>query len=199
MTVIYTKHERILLYIILGFLLFNSFFKPPKNTIIKQPKVRIIRDTIWQTKIDSFPVQTIKYQKVYVHKNSPTKIVNDTIFIKDTTNFITANIYKDTLNNTELEIYSYNLVKGKLLDSNISYKLKVPKEVRITKTITHPKSYKSGLFLFSEIGGNINKFNNISLGMQYNRKGKWFTSYRLNINQLHQPTHNIGVGFRLFN
>jgi len=194
------KTEKVLLYVIIGLLITHLFWKK-KNTTTKnqQPKITIVRDTVWQTKIDTFKVQTVKYKKVYVHKNDVTKIIKDTVFIKDTTNYIAAKIYRDTLNNTDVEIYSYNLVNGKLLDSNLSYKLKVPREITITKTIEYPKTYRSGLYLFSEVGGNTQQFDNLSLGLQYNRKGKWFASYRVNLNQSNQPSHNIGFGYRLFN
>ncbi|CAM1350117.1 protein kinase family protein [Tenacibaculum halocynthiae] len=193
------KTNSIILVGILLLLLINLFSRRTNKTTIEKPKITIVRDTVWQTKIDTFKVQTVKYKKVYVHKNDITKIIKDTIFIKDTTNFVAAKIYRDTLNNTDVEIYSYDLVKGKLLDSQLSYKLKVPREITITKTIEHPKTYRSGLYLFSEVGGNGQKFDNLSLGIQYNRKGKWFASYRLNVNQFSQPTHNIGFGYRLFN
>ncbi|CAL2102327.1 conserved protein of unknown function [Tenacibaculum sp. 190130A14a] len=193
-----TKTDRLLLGAIILLLLINLFTKQKEKRVPQEPKITIVRDTVWQTKIDTFKVQTVKYKKVYVHKNDVTKIIKDTIFIKDTTNYIAAKIYRDTLNNTDVEIYSYDLVKGKLLDSQLSYKLKVPREITITKTIEHPKTYRSGLYLFSEVGGNAQTFDNLSFGLQYNRKGKWFASYRVNLNQIQQPTHNVGVGVRLF-
>lgn len=193
------KTDRLLLGVIIVLLFVNLFTKRNQKVVPQEPKITVVKDTVWQTKIDTFKVQTIKYQKVYVHKNDVTNIVKDTIFIKDTTNYVAAKIYRDTLKNTDIEIYKYDLVKGKLLDSQLSYKLKVPREITITKTIEHPKTYRSGLYLFTEIGGNPQTFDNLSFGLQYNRKGKWFASYRLNINQLNQPTHNIGVGYRLLN
>ncbi|MGG6229638.1 hypothetical protein [Tenacibaculum sp. SDUM215027] len=193
------KTDRLLLGVIIVLLFVNLFSKRSQKIIPQTPKITVVKDTVWQTKIDTFKVQTIKYQKVYVHKNDVTKIVKDTIFIKDTTNYVVAKIYRDTLQNTDIEIYNYDLVKGKMLDSQLSYKLKVPREITITKTIEHPKTYRSGLYLFTEMGGNPQTFDNLSFGLQYNRKGKWFASYRVNINQLNQPTHNIGVGYRLLN
>ena len=194
-----TKTDRLLLGVIVLLLCVNLFNKRDQKTNPETPKITIVKDTVWQTKVDTFKVQTVKYKKVYVHKNDVTNIVKDTIFIKDTTNYVAAKIYRDTLKNTDIEIYNYNLVQGKLLNSQLSYKLKVPREITITKTIEHPKTYRSGLYLFTEIGGNPQTFDNLSFGLQYNRKGKWFASYRLNINQLNQPTHNIGVGYRLLN
>ncbi|MGQ3677701.1 hypothetical protein [Tenacibaculum discolor] len=193
------KTDRLLLAVIIVLLFVNLFTKRNQKVAPQEPKITVVKDTVWQTKIDTFKVQTIKYQKVYVHKNDVTNVVKDTIFIKDTTDYVAAKIYRDTLKNADIEIYNYDLIQGKLLDSQLSYKLKVPREITITKTIEHPKTYRSGLYLFTEIGGNPQTFDNLSFGLQYNRKGKWFASYRVNINQLNQPTHNIGVGYRLLN
>lgn len=193
------KIEKILLCIILAILVIHVFTKRTTTNHNQKTKITVVKDTVWQTKLDTFKIQTVKYKKVFVHKNDITKIVKDTIFIKDTSNYLDARIYNDTLKNTDIEIYSYNLINGELLKSQVSYKLKIPKEITITKTIEHPKTYRSGLYIFSEVGGNTQAFNNLSFGLQYNRKGKWFTSYRLNINQITQPTHNIGFGLRLFN
>ncbi|MDB0602634.1 hypothetical protein PL373_16150 [Tenacibaculum maritimum] len=186
-----------ILIAVLIFLLAGNMFYPKERK--ESAKISIVRDTIWQTKIDTFKVQTIKYKKVFVHKKAVDKIIKDTVFIKDTSNYIAAKLYRDTLKNSDLEIYSYNLVKGTLLNSQLSYKLRIPKEIKVTKTIEHPKVFRSGLYLFSEVGGNSQKFDNLSFGLQYNFKGKWFASYRTNFNQYNQPTHNVGFGFRLFN
>ena len=192
------KTERVLLGVIIVLLFMNLFKKRSVKEDSQQPKITIVRDTVWQTKIDTFNIQTVKYQKVYVHKNDVKEIIRDTVLLKDTTHFKAAKIYRDTLSNNDLELYSYHLVQGKLLDSQLSYKLKVPKTITVTKTIEHPKTYRSGLYLFTEVGGNPQTFDNLSVGLQYNRKGKWFASYRVNLNSLNQPTHNIGVGYRLF-
>ena len=118
--------------------------------------------------------------------------------IKDLSLYEEARVYKDTLSNDDIDIYSYNLLSGNLLDSQLSYKLKVPREITVTKVIEHPNTYRSGLYAFSEIGGNTSTLNNISVGLQYNRKGNWFASYRLNLNAIKRPTHNLGVGVRIF-
>lgn len=165
-------------------------FSNPTQT---EPKITIVKDTIYQTKIDTFKVQTTKYEKVYVNKYNY-ETIKDTIYI-DTLNTIAAKVYKDTLTNNDIDIYSYNLVDGRLLNSRLSYKLKVPKQITITKTIEHPKTYRSGLYLFSEVGGNTDAFSNASLGLQYNRKGDWFASYRYDVVQ---ESHNVGFGFRIF-
>ncbi|EDP72839.1 hypothetical protein FBALC1_17097 [Flavobacteriales bacterium ALC-1] len=192
------KTKNTMLIVILGLLLLNLFNRQCNRIDKKEaPKISIIRDTIWQTKIDTFKVQTTTYKTVYVSKGDTSKIVERLPQKIDTSLFVKARIYRDTLSNNDIDIFSYNLLEGNLLDSEIAYKLKVPREITVTKTIEYPKTYRSGLYVFSEFGGNTNTFDNISLGLQYNRKGKWFVSYRMNLNQLPKPTYNIGVGFRL--
>ena len=199
-----TQHrstEKTLLLSILAVVIFNMLLRQCNKGTSKTentPKVTVVRDTVWQTKIDTFKVQTIKYQTVYVDRDHIKTVYKDRPQTKDSSVFVKARVYKDTLSNDDIDIFSYNLIDGQLLDSEISYKLKVPREITVTKTIQYPKTYRSGLYLFSEIGGNQNRFDNISLGVQYNRKGQWFVSYRANLNQLQQPTHNIGIGVRLF-
>ncbi|WP_299883607.1 hypothetical protein [uncultured Lacinutrix sp.] len=193
------KTERLLLLIILGLVISNLFLKQCDSFKTEEkPKIIIKKDTVWQIKKDTFKVQTIRYKKVYVNKDDVTKVTENKEEIEDISEYKEARAYKDTLSNDDIDIYSYNLLNGDLLDSQLSYKLKVPREITVTKTIEHPKSFRSGLYLFSEIGGNSQVLDNISLGLQYNRKGNWFASYRLNINSFKQPTHNLGVGVRLF-
>lgn len=187
------------LFILLGLIILLSLFPKRCTTPTPtKPKITIVRDTVWQTKVDTFEIQTTQYETVYVNRNTPTKVIRDTVVIKDKSELVEAKIYRDTLKNDDIELFSYNLVEGNLLDSNISYKLKVPREITVTKTIETPKQYRSGLYFFSEIGGNTQQFNNLSFGLQYNRKGNWFVSYRLNLNELTPISHNIGVGFRIF-
>ena len=194
------KTEKTILYIILGVVLLNSFNKQCSALSEERtPKISIVRDTVWQTKMDTFKIQTTNYKTVYVDTTNVSEIIETKIEqSKIPENFVEAKTYRDTLSNDDIDIFSYNLVEGSLLDSELSYKLKVPREITTTKTIEYPKSYRGGLYLFSEAGGNTKTFDNISLGLQYNRKGKWFVSYRANFNQAPTPTHNIGVGFRLF-
>ena len=192
------KRNSVLMVAILVLLCSNAWLLLKPKTINNKPKVTILRDTVWQTKTDTFTLQTTRYEKVYIPKNVSSKTIYDTIFVKDSSAYISAKQYNDTLRTKDIDIYSSILVKGSLLSGNLSYTLKVPREIHTTKTVEQPKIYKSGLYLFSEIGGNQQQFNNLSLGLQYNQKGNWFASYRINLNTA-QPTHNIGVGWRLFN
>lgn len=191
--------ERLLLLLIFALVLCNLFLKQCNtNSKTNSPTSTITRDTIWKVKTDTFTIQTVKYKTVYVAKKNVADIIEDTLSITDQTKYTKAKVYRDTLQNDELDLYSYSLIDGKLLDSKLSYTLKVPKEIKVTETITYPKTYRSGIYVFSEIGGNKNQFDNLSLGLQYNRKGSWFASYRVNLNTTERPTHNVGIGVRLF-
>lgn len=191
--------QKILLLIILALLLLNLLNRRCSSKVeTTEPKVTIVRDTVWQTKIDTFKIQTTQYKTVYVDTSDVTNIIEDTSTVEIPEHYVEAKVYRDTLSNDDIDIFTYSLIKGRLLDSELSYKLKVPREITTTKTIEYPKTYRSGLYAFGEVGGNTSTFDNISFGLQYNRKGKWFASYRINLNSIQQPTHNIGFGVRLF-
>ena len=192
------KTEKVLLYLLLVFVVFNTLKQCSHKIQPETPKVTVVRDTIWQTRVDTFKVQTLRYKTVYVNNEDIADIIEMPSETRTPEQYSEAREYKDTLSNEDIDIYSYNLLKGELLQSELSYKLKVPREITVTKTIEYPKTYRSGLYLFSEVGGNTNTFDNLSLGLQYNRKGQWFVSYRINMNELSQPTHHLGVGIRVF-
>ncbi|EDP96796.1 hypothetical protein U8527_00630 [Kordia algicida OT-1] len=195
--------DRILLVLITVLVWYSTLMKACESDteIQPQPTVTVVKDTIWQTKIDTLRIETTKFQQVYIPitgTQTQRKNFKEKISVEETKQFTEGKLYKDTLQTDDIDIYTYNLVDGTLIDSKFSYQLKVPREVTITKTIEHPKTYKSGLYIFSEIGGNKQQFDNLSLGLQYQHKGKWFASYRINLNQINTTTHNVGVGVRLW-
>lgn len=201
-----TKHistERILLVIIIILLWYSMLLKSCESDveINTQPTVTIVKDTIWQTKIDTLHIQTTKFEYVYIPTtsfNEERKNFKKEITLKEKEQFTKGKLYKDTLQTDDIDIFTHNLVDGTLIDSKFSYKLKVPREITITKTIEHPPTYKSGLYIFGEVGGNKNQFDNLSLGLQYQHKGNWFASYSINLNQIQSTSHNIGIGVRLW-
>ena len=195
--------DRILLIITIILIWYSTLLKACEGDvhINPEPTVTIVKDTIWQTKIDTLHIETTKFEKVYIpiaNSNTERKDFKKEITLDETAQFAAGKLYKDTLRTDDIDIFTYNLVDGTLIDSKFSYKLKVPREITITKTIEYPKTYRSGLYIFGEIGGNQRQFNNLSLGLQYQNKGKWFASYRVNLNQIEALTHNIGVGIRFW-
>lgn len=201
-----TKHistERILLVIIIGLLWYSLLLKSCESDIeiSTEPTVTIVRDTIWQTKIDTLHIQTTKFEYVYIPEKGTIeerKNFKKEVTLEEKEKFTKGKLYKDTLQTDDIDIFTHNLVDGTLIDSKFSYKLKVPREITITKTIEHPPTYKSGLYIFGEVGGNKRKFDNLSLGLQYQHKGNWFASYSVNLNQIQSTSHNVGVGVRLW-
>ena len=191
------KLERGLWLFVIAVLLFWLRSGKEGTTVEGSPVITVQHDTIWRTKIDTFLLERTKFKKVYVYREQPAVVVSDSTLIKDTTAVMTARAYRDTLQTPSLEIYSYQLIRGVLLDGKLTYKNKTA-EVNVKKTIRYPKQYYSGWYIFSELGGNATKFSNVSLGVQYQHRGAWFASYRMNLSTWSQPTHNIGVGYRLF-
>jgi hypothetical protein len=201
-----TKHiatERILLVVIIGLIWYSMLLKSCESDtgFNPAPTVTIVKDTIWQTKIDTLHIETTKFENVYIpiaNSNEDREHFKKEITLKEKEQFTEGKLYKDTLRTDDIDIFTHNLVDGTLIDSQFSYQLKVPREITITKTIEHPKTYKSGWYVFGEMGGNQHQFDNLSVGLQYQNKGKWFASYRVNLNQVQNTTHNIGVGIRLW-
>jgi len=191
--------ERLLLVLILGVLLFNGLTKRCEPLQTKQDtKLGITRDTLWQQKTDTLKINTVHYKTVYVNPEDVAEVIRDTVTTIPPDAFETARVYEDTLRTEDIDIYSYSLTEGALLDSKLSYTLKVPREITITKTVEVPGQPRSGLFLFGELGGNAEVLDNLSVGLQYQRKNKWFGSYRYNLVGPNGGTHNVGVGVKLF-
>ncbi len=127
------KTERLLLLIILGLLIFNML--PKRCSSFNQhnaPVVTIAKDTIWQTKTDTFKLQTVRYKTVYVHEDDVSHVLEDQTSHETPELFKKAKVYQDTLSNDDIDIFSYNLLQGELLDNQLSYRLKVPREITVT-------------------------------------------------------------------
>jgi hypothetical protein len=107
-----------------------------------------------------------------------------------------ANLYRDSIEDDNLTLYYESTVKGKLLKNHLNYKLKVPK--LITKTIEIPKPYPvpvSAFFLNGGIGGNVNQFSSITVGLQFVSRKAWTLGYEYDILQ---NTHHVKLGVKLF-
>lgn len=110
------------------------------------------RDTIW-VKDTLYKFKTYK------------PIAKDSIRIKEYTivdhgpcNY--KRFYQDSLVDSNLIIFNTDTVQGLLLGKNVSYKLKVPKTIIITKEIikTPVVNKKSKFFIGGEINGNSHYF-----------------------------------------
>jgi hypothetical protein len=107
-----------------------------------------------------------------------------------------ANLYRDSIEDDNLTLYYESTVKGKLLNHALDYKLKIPK--LITKTIEIPKPYAvpvSAFFLNGGLGGNVNQFSSVTVGLQFVSRKAWALGYEYDILQ---NTHHVKLGVKLF-
>ena len=142
----------------------------------------IIREYIDGVYIDRQENEYLKEHIEYLEKNLDS--------IKNS-----VKVYKDSLVDENITIYSSDLIEGRLLNKDLKYKLKIPKEIVKTVTTTTEKKV-SGLFVTSGLGGNQEKFDNINLGLQFVSKKDYLVGYNYN---LLGRSHNLTVGFKLFN
>lgn len=179
---------------ILAFILFSSL-KCKKNTNNQQVKSDTI--VIHTEKIDT--IYAVEYKDRW---NTKIKYSKDTVKLqaKDTINLSYSRIYKDSLIEKDLAIYTIDSVYGKLKSQKISYLLKLP---IITKTIkdsieiikTIPQKHNLfNLWGGLAIGGSTTSFNSISPYIKLNIGNKDY-SYKYNILQ---NSHEIGIGFKIW-
>jgi hypothetical protein len=116
-------------------------------------------DTIISIRVDTIYPDTSKViQKVTENpkakKTLPLKYFKD---IKKAPRYPVAcdsvKIYTDSISNNDLTIYTTDTVQGALLSHSIGYRLKIPREIITTKTVTITEKFKSrNIFL---IGGGL--------------------------------------------
>ncbi|BDS13064.1 hypothetical protein [Aureispira anguillae] len=107
-----------------------------------------------------------------------------------------AQLYQDSIADENLTLYYESTIKGQLLNNVLDYKLKVPK--RITKTIEISKPYPmpvSTMLLTGGIGGNINQFSSITVGLQFVSAKGWALGYDYDVLQ---KAHHVKLGIKLF-
>ena len=93
-------------------------------------------------------------------------------------------------------IFPLSTIKGQLLNTALDYKLKVPK--LITKTIEVLKPVPrpvSTLLLTGGVGGNVNQFSSVRLGLSFVSTKGWAVGYDYD---LLQNVHSINIGVKLF-
>jgi len=114
----------------------------------------------------------------------------------DTSTHKKANLYQDSIADENLTLYYESTVKGQLLNTALDYKLKVPK--LITKTIEVLKPVPtpvSTLLLTGGLGGNVNQFSSIRLGLEFVSKKGWAVGYDYD---LLGNVHSVNLGVKLF-
>ena len=202
MKLINLKLEHIII-LALFVLLFMNNLTPKKRT---ENIEKVVYDTTYITKIDSLSklfksYKNMKPQIVYVKVKDDKieRITKQEAIIENTKELapsvIELNEFKDTLSNREVTIFSTVLTDGKIYQSDIKYELKYPV---IEKTLSPNKKNKSGLFLYSGIGGNKTQLDNLEIGLQYIHQNKWLVGYGINTLANGKPTHQLKFGIKIF-
>lgn len=132
--------------LVLNYMNCNKPVRGEKEKIHKSDTVvEKTSDTVWAK------------DSIYVYIKSP--ILKDSIYIyePDTSlcNYIRE--YQDTINDTNITIYTNDVVKGKLLESKISYRLKVPIKITdsVKTTITKTVEPKYQIYAGATLSKNI--------------------------------------------
>jgi len=114
----------------------------------------------------------------------------------DSQKHIAAQQYQDCIEDENLTLYYKSTVEGRLLANALDYKLKIPK--LITKTVEISKPYPtpvSQVLLTGGIGGNINQFSSITVGLQFVSTKGWALGYDYDVLE---NSHNVKLGVKLF-
>ena len=183
-----------LLYVVIGLMgiiLIRLFTLPLsyQKPVVKS-EVIVKTDTIWTTKTDTFRMNTQTFKTVYIPKS-------DTVYQNLGLPRYPVKLYEDTLTSKDVTIYSQQYIDGELIDGILSYKLHVPKIVETIRVKEESKVIKSNLYAFGEIGGRSLGPEEVSFGLLYTHRSKWMISYRMGLSPTYNPTHHIGVGYRI--
>lgn len=107
-----------------------------------------------------------------------------------------AKLYQDSIEDDNLTLFYKSTVEGTLLNQDMSYRLKIPKEINKTVTITtsHPVPAPQ-LFLKSNVG--LDRLGNasLSIGLEYTSRHRWAIGYNYD---LLQKRHEITLGYALW-
>lgn len=186
----------IFLFLYASIIIFDKCGKGIESTLNQEYK----RDTIIQIDttfpapiIVNLPRQRIPTPTVIYIDSSKKVVLSPNV---DTTKHMAANVYQDSLEDENLTLYYSSIVQGELLKNALDYKLKIPKQ--ITKTIEVSKPYPSpvsAFYLKGGVGGNVNQFSSITVGLQFVSKKGWSLGYDYDILE---NTHSVNLGIKLF-
>lgn len=200
-----TKNNLIIALLLLFLGLYYFDYEPQlirtveTKTVIKTDTnlVKIIGEL--QSEFSKFKNQ--KPEIVYV-RNTSERIIErvpqseyDTLSKKEKEAVIPLNEYKDTLKNKDITIFSKILTDGHIFDNNLKYEFNQPV---ITNNISKTEVVKQkGIYLFGEVGGGQENYN-IGVGAAYINKKDWMYFYKLELDGVGKPLHNIGIGKKVF-
>ncbi|MBL4648933.1 MAG: hypothetical protein JKY03_04325 [Aureispira sp.] len=142
--------------------------------------------------IVQLPRQDVPEPRIIYVDSSKNIVVNSLI---DTTKHQAAQLYQDSLEDENLTLYYSSVIDGELLQNKLDYKLKIP--IRITKTVEVFKPYPvsvSSILLTGGVGGNVNQFSSVRLGLEFISAKGWALGYDYD---LLQKVHSVRLGVRL--
>lgn len=123
-----------------------------------------------------------------------TATVTDSIYVyePDSTLCNYVREYQDTIDDTNITIYTTDIIKGKLLESKLSYKLKIPIKIIDSVKTTITNTIEPKYQIYGGIQGGYKSFgpyidftkNKLQVGIGYD---------------LYNKSPQIRVGYRLFN
>jgi len=196
------KIEHIIILILVLLLFANKLRRTSTNTVT----TRVEKDTVMIRKMDSIhklfkAYKNVKPKIVYVKTSEDIlKRITENQFrldaLKPGEEVLQLNEYKDTLQSKDITIYSTVLTDGKVYENKLKYDFKYP--LVTETTIENVKVPKSGMFIYSGVGGNSTELSAINVGLQYVHKNKWFVGYGVNLKNTPNPSHQIQFGVKLF-
>jgi hypothetical protein len=183
-----------LILCLFGYVIFLQQCGQGKTQEIQKPTTIIRMDTILPAPIIvQLPRQDVPEPRIVYIDSSKNIVVNSLI---DTSKHQAAQLYQDSLEGENLTLYYSSVIDGQLLQNKLDYKLKIP--TRITKTIEVSKPYPvsvSSILLTGGLGGNLNSFSSVRLGLEYVSAKGWAVGYDYD---LLQNVHSVNLGVRLF-
>jgi hypothetical protein len=153
----------------------------------------IVIDTILPAPVIVQMTRQVIPEPIVIYVDSSQKRVPFSLV--NTSKHTAAKLYKDSLEDENLTLYYESLVDGKLLQNNLDYKLKIPKQITKTIRINTPVPMPTnGLFLNAGVGGNVNAFSSLTVGLQFVSKKGWALGYDYDVLQ---NVHQVRLGIRL--
>jgi hypothetical protein len=184
----------VLILCLFGYVIFLQQCGQSKTQEIQESRTTIRMDTILPAPIIvQLPRQDVPEPRIVYIDSSKNIVVNSLI---DTSKHQAAQLYQDSLEDENLTLYYSSVIDGQLLQNKLDYKLKIP--TRITKTIEVSKPYPvsvSSILLTGGLGGNLNSFSSVRLGLEYVSAKGWAVGYDYD---LLQNVHSVNLGVRLF-
>lgn len=185
--------------LILGLFAYVIFLQQCKqgSSLSNQQTIRmdttIVLDTILPAPvIVQLPRQVVPEPRIIYVDSFQNRIKSEFV---DTAQHMATKLYQDSLEDDNLTVYYESLVDGQLLQNHLDYKLKIPKQITKTIRINTPVPTPSnGLFLNAGVGGNVNAFSSLTVGLQFVSQKGWALGYDYDVLQ---KVHQVRLGVRL--